>query len=278
MAKGKKIHRRKVEQRERTQDIPSADAGARNKLREVRVPARRPGRPGRRQINILLSDDLTDRLLAAAIKNGRTLAAEVAAAVESADTMNRVFAGIYQQRAPLTALELASSILRAELRQMQEFGYVLRRNSDGSTSWRRTADGPYRGGIPPADLEEVAALLDQARLLRAAHELSEPVAAAAQASAGFEALLPGEWEAHAAAMTASEADIERRNAEAIRRSNLGPVVDMDAAIKRIEEIEQMAKAPAVVSADVQPNFDAYDQLDEVEEIGPKAKALKDDAA
>jgi hypothetical protein len=73
------------------------------------------------------------------------------------------------------------------------------------------------------------------------HEPGHPAIAGHSA---FEEIKPDEWEAHAAAMTVSEEEIQRRNAEAIRRSNLGPAFDTDAAIKRIEEVEELSKAPA----------------------------------
>jgi hypothetical protein len=73
------------------------------------------------------------------------------------------------------------------------------------------------------------------------HEPGHPVIAG---HSGFVVAEPGEWEAHAAAMTASDEEIERHNAEAIRRSNLGAAFAIDASIERIDEIVQTAKTSA----------------------------------
>jgi hypothetical protein len=235
-------------------------------LKKVRQPSRRFGRA---QVNVLLSDDLKDRLLHNAVKGGRTLSAEVTSVLEAAVALNRVFA------ANISGLHTTPEALAAQLleNEMRLFGYVPQRDLQDNVKWLPPNHPENPGRSAAMAPGEAKALLEQSdELWEARIEASVSKGEAEYrrrggppgmiGRGGFVAAEPGEWDAHAAAMTASEADIERRNAEAIKRANVGVAFDADASLKRAAEIDKMAKAPAVPSADVPPNFDAYDQLDQ----------------
>jgi hypothetical protein len=227
-------------------------------LKQVRQPSRR--RSGRTQVNILLSDNLKDQLLAAAVENGRTLSAEAAAVLETAVHVNRVLAGYYRSGVRTTIAEMAAGIIETDLRL---FGFAPLCDATGNVTWMPPGHPANSAGaeFAAAETGELMAMLEKSVELREeAMWKLRAVAMKMIKPASFEELEQGEWNAHAAAMTASETDIERRNAEAIKRSNLGAAFDIDASLKRADEIDRMAKVPAVVSVDVQPNFDAYDQL------------------
>jgi hypothetical protein len=209
-------------------------AKKRKPSRKLRQPSRKKGRY---QLNLLISDELGNQLLAEAAKSGRALSTEAVFQIESSLHTKRLLAAM-----ATSAEEVAEGFLDHALRRTD---LVLIRDSRGRKAW-------CEPGHPFLVSEFVAAEAGERRTnlmfvrdpitgRKAWFEPGHPLLK----RSGFVAPKPGEVEAHLEQSTAaSDAEIERRNAEAIRRSNLGPAFDVDAAIKRIEEVEEIAKAPA----------------------------------
>jgi hypothetical protein len=155
---------------------------------------------------MLLSAETKDYLLAAAKKSGRTTSAEAAVLVENAINMNRILAAI-----GTTAEQIAAGNLEVELRKA---GYVPLRDPAGNVTWLPPGHpaNPGRSGFEEWKPGELEASLEQ---VAAAHE-----------AAGI-----------------SDAEIARRNQQKFEEADRRPKFDMDAAIERIEEIEESANAP-----------------------------------
>jgi hypothetical protein len=94
-------------------------------------PSRRPRQPSRRrdrfQVNMLLSNETKNYLLAAAKKSGRTTSAEAAVLVENAINMNRILAVMGK-----TAEQIATGNVEVELRRA---GYAPLRDLAGNMTW-----------------------------------------------------------------------------------------------------------------------------------------------
>jgi hypothetical protein len=173
-------------------------------LRPAQKPSRRKGRT---QINLLIGDELRDHLLEAAERHGRTLASEGAAQLESAFFMNRVLAGL-----GVLPHNAAAQILEGEMRR---FGYVPLRDSRGGVVWLPPGhpDNPGRSGFVAAAPGEVAAYLERKGVIEEA------------AGVGAD-------------------DVDRRNSELLERSQFRPKFDIEASLKKLEEVEEIAKSPA----------------------------------
>jgi hypothetical protein len=102
---------------------------ARKKLsRRKKGTPRQPSiKRGRHQVNILMTPELKDQLLAAATKNNRTISSEGAALVETAIAIKGLLAAIGAR-----ADEIAKGNLEAEMRRA---GYAPLRDGTGNVTW-----------------------------------------------------------------------------------------------------------------------------------------------
>jgi hypothetical protein len=179
---------------------------------------RRTGRPikdvpaGRTvQLGILVAAETKAIIAKAAEASGKSLSREAEALIERALTYDRQFQAMGTSLEQIKQGNLTVELLKA--------GYVPLRDPAGNVTW-----------LPPGH-------------------------PANPGRSGFEEIKPGELEEHLARVAAAheqagvtDEEIQRRNQEKFEAADKRPTIDINAAIDRIDEIEEIANAPKKDSA------------------------------